>query len=84
MDPTLAGLLFVNLTLNLPAAAKTQHSFVDLAISEVPIGIPRFTRDVFMKLTIDNLDGAGVRDYTTYVDTEQLPKITRVLNRGES
>lgn len=36
-----------------------------------------------MKLLIDNFDGAGVRDYTAFLDAEQLPRIVRTLNRGE-
>src|SRR5690348_10251267 len=34
-----------------------------------------------MKLTIDNHDGAGARDYTGAVDAEQRPRVRRRLNR---
>ncbi len=34
-----------------------------------------------MKLTIDNLDGAGERDYTALLDAERPPKIVRKLNQ---
>ena len=34
-----------------------------------------------MKLTIDNLDGQGARDYTASLDSENAPKILRRLNR---
>ena len=34
-----------------------------------------------MILLIDNDDGAGPRDYTAYLDAEQLPRISRRLNR---
>jgi len=33
-----------------------------------------------MNLLIDNNDGLGQQDYTSYVDTDHLPKITRKLN----
>jgi len=33
-----------------------------------------------MKLTIDNFDGAGARDYTAWIDQENLPRIARKLN----
>ncbi len=33
-----------------------------------------------MKLTIDNFDGVGARDYTQWIDEESLPKIVRRLN----
>lgn len=33
-----------------------------------------------MKLTIDNFDGTGARDYTQWIDEETLPKIVRRLN----
>ena len=35
-----------------------------------------------MKLTIDNNDNRGPQDYTPYLDTTALPKITRKLNRA--
>lgn len=34
-----------------------------------------------MKLTIDNNDGYGVRDYTAFLDAAALPKVSRKLNR---
>lgn len=34
-----------------------------------------------MKLTIDNFDGGGARDYTASIDAEGKPKIQRKLNR---
>jgi hypothetical protein len=34
-----------------------------------------------MKLTIDNFDGNGPRDYSTVVDSEHMPHIQRQLNR---
>ena len=34
-----------------------------------------------MKLTIDNLDGQGARDYTPMIDSSNKPKIYRKLNR---
>jgi hypothetical protein len=34
-----------------------------------------------MILTIDNLDGVGVRDYSGFVDGEHLPKIARKYNQ---
>ena len=34
-----------------------------------------------MKLTIDNNDGAGARDYTSVLDSERPPRVTRLLNR---
>ncbi|HXZ78497.1 MAG TPA: hypothetical protein VEG30_01110 [Terriglobales bacterium] len=34
-----------------------------------------------MKLTIDNLDGAGVRDYTSVTDAQGLPVVQRRLNQ---
>lgn len=33
-----------------------------------------------MKLQIDNLDGAGLRDYTATIDAAHTPRITRKLN----
>jgi len=33
-----------------------------------------------MKLTIDNFDNAGARDYTEWIDEECLPKVVRRLN----
>ena len=33
-----------------------------------------------MKLTIDNFDGIGARDYTQWIDEENLPKIMRRLS----
>lgn len=35
-----------------------------------------------MIITIDNFDGAGVREYTAMVDAEHPPKIARKLNRA--
>jgi hypothetical protein len=35
-----------------------------------------------MKLQIDNLDGAGLRDYTAAIDAARTPRITRKLNEG--
>lgn len=35
-----------------------------------------------MKLIIDNNDGQGVKDYTSYLDAEDLPKVSRKLNRA--
>jgi len=40
------------------------------------------TEETFMNLLIDNNDGRGQQDYTTWVDVEHLPKITRKLNRA--
>ncbi len=37
-----------------------------------------------MKITIDNFDGAGARDYTAYACAETLPAITRTLNQPSS
>ena len=37
-----------------------------------------------MLLLIDNNDGHGLQDYTTFVDAEHLPAITRKLNRAAS
>jgi hypothetical protein len=37
-----------------------------------------------MNLFIDNNDGRGQRDYTSYVDTDHLPKIARKLNAPAS
>lgn len=34
-----------------------------------------------MRLQIDNLDGAGLRDYTAAIDSAKLPAITRKLNQ---
>ncbi len=34
-----------------------------------------------MKLTIDNFDGAGARDYTANIDADASPRIQRRLNR---
>jgi hypothetical protein len=34
-----------------------------------------------MKLKIDNLDGLGARDYTSAIDSSQMPRIMRRLNR---
>src|SRR5437016_299437 len=34
-----------------------------------------------MKITIDNFDGAGARDYSAYACAEHPPKITRKLNQ---
>src|SRR4051812_19798923 len=34
-----------------------------------------------MKITIDNLDSAGARDYSAYACSESLPKISRKLNQ---
>jgi hypothetical protein len=34
-----------------------------------------------MKLTIDNLEGGGPRDYTLYVDSERTPHLVRRLNK---
>ena len=34
-----------------------------------------------MNLLIDTNDGAGARDYTAYIDHEQLPRVSRRLNR---
>ena len=33
-----------------------------------------------MKLTIDNFDGVGARDYTPWIAEEEPPKIVRQLN----
>ena len=33
-----------------------------------------------MNLLIDNNDGLGPQDYTSSIDTDHLPKITRKLN----
>src|ERR1700690_368834 len=35
-----------------------------------------------MKLQIDNLDGAGLRDYTAAIDAARAPRITRKLNEA--
>ena len=35
-----------------------------------------------MKLQIDNLDGAGLRDYTSAIDAAHAPKVTRKLNQA--
>jgi hypothetical protein len=35
-----------------------------------------------MKLTIDNHDSRGPQDYTSYLDSAMLPKISRKLNRA--
>jgi len=35
-----------------------------------------------MKLQIDNLDGAGLRDYTAAIDAAHTPRITRKLNEA--
>lgn len=35
-----------------------------------------------MRFLIDNGDGAGLRDYTQYVDADHSPRITRRLNRS--
>ena len=34
-----------------------------------------------MNFTIDNFDGSGARDYSTALDSEHKPHITRQLNR---
>ena len=34
-----------------------------------------------MEFTIDNLDGAGARNYTSSLDAERPPRVRRVLNR---
>lgn len=34
-----------------------------------------------MKLQIDNLDGAGLRDYTSAIDAAHAPRVTRKLNQ---
>jgi len=34
-----------------------------------------------MKLTIDNLDGRGPRDYTSVIDSLRLPRVKRSLNK---
>ena len=36
-----------------------------------------------MKLQIDNLDGAGLRDYTSAVDAANAPRVTRKLNQPD-
>jgi hypothetical protein len=35
-----------------------------------------------MKLQIDNLDGAGLRDYTADIDAARTPRVTRKLNEA--
>lgn len=35
-----------------------------------------------MKLQIDNLDGAGLRDYTSSIDAAHAPRVTRKLNQA--
>lgn len=35
-----------------------------------------------MKLQIDNLDGVGLRDYTTAIDASFTPRVTRKLNQA--
>lgn len=35
-----------------------------------------------MKLQIDNLDGVGLRDYTSAIDAAHAPKVTRKLNQA--
>ncbi|MCU1270935.1 MAG: hypothetical protein JWN74_2229 [Acidobacteriaceae bacterium] len=35
-----------------------------------------------MKLQIDNLDGAGPRDYTADIDAARTPRVTRKLNEA--
>lgn len=35
-----------------------------------------------MKLQIDNLDGGGLRDYTSDIDASRAPKLTRKLNQA--
>ena len=33
-----------------------------------------------MNLLIDNNDGLGQQDYTSYIDTDHLPRVARKLN----
>src|SRR5258705_12606192 len=40
-------------------------------------GKPNF---ILMKLTIDNLDGRGARDYTAFLDGAKSPRVLRKLN----
>jgi hypothetical protein len=34
-----------------------------------------------MKLQIDNLDGRGLQDYTSAIESARLPQVTRKLNK---